>query len=294
MALLMAEAFPGSPIYTSLYDPTGTFPEFASLDVRCSRLDRVAWFRSHVRTALPLHGPRLLVAPPDGGGDTLQFHRLVPWDTVVGSKDRLLPRPRSLALPVLSLSGSFDQEPPDGTVRGPGGPGTTSDVHYADGTRRRRRPPIATWPIRPPPPRPSRPSTASRPRSCPRHRLSFPEARSAPWPAWSPGYWLCVSRLLPYKNVDVVIEAVRRRPGERLVVVGEGPERDNLQEQPEPRVQFLGAVGDEELRWLYRNCRGLLERLVRGLRPDPSGSSVIRPTGGGLTLGRIPRHASRR
>jgi glycosyltransferase involved in cell wall biosynthesis len=73
-----------------------------------------------------------------------------------------------------------------------------------------------------------------------------------------PGYWLCVSRLLPYKNVDAVVEAIVRRPGERLVVVGDGPQRSTLERQTEPRVRFLGAVGDEELRWLYRNCTGLL------------------------------------
>ena len=43
-----------------------------------------------------------------------------------------------------------------------------------------------------------------------------------------PGFLLCVSRLLPYKNVDVVLEAMRSLPHERLVVVGAGPERARL------------------------------------------------------------------
>jgi glycosyltransferase involved in cell wall biosynthesis len=73
-----------------------------------------------------------------------------------------------------------------------------------------------------------------------------------------PGFWLCVSRLLPYKNVDVVVEAIRRRPGERLVVVGDGPERSTLEHETGPRVRFLGGLADEELRWIYRNCRGLI------------------------------------
>ena len=42
-----------------------------------------------------------------------------------------------------------------------------------------------------------------------------------------PGYFLCVARLLPYKNVDVVIEAARRVDA-RLVVVGRGPEAERL------------------------------------------------------------------
>ena len=38
-----------------------------------------------------------------------------------------------------------------------------------------------------------------------------------------PGFWLCVSRLLPYKNVDAIVEAARGRADTRLVVVGDGP-----------------------------------------------------------------------
>ena len=41
------------------------------------------------------------------------------------------------------------------------------------------------------------------------------------------GYLLLVSRLLPYKNVDAAIEAVRGT-GRRLVVVGRGPEEARL------------------------------------------------------------------
>ena len=40
-----------------------------------------------------------------------------------------------------------------------------------------------------------------------------------------PGFVLCVSRLLPYKNVDAVVEAFATLPAERLVVVGHGPTR---------------------------------------------------------------------
>ncbi len=63
-ALLLADAFPGAPMYTSLYDAARTFPEFALLDVRTSPLDRVVWFRGHVRAALPFMKPgRFRVAP---------------------------------------------------------------------------------------------------------------------------------------------------------------------------------------------------------------------------------------
>ena len=72
-----------------------------------------------------------------------------------------------------------------------------------------------------------------------------------------PGFWLCVSRLLPYKNVDVVLEAVRLR-GDTLVVVGDGPERSRLEARAGPGVSFAGKLSDAQLRWCYANCRALV------------------------------------
>jgi glycosyltransferase involved in cell wall biosynthesis len=73
-----------------------------------------------------------------------------------------------------------------------------------------------------------------------------------------PGFLLCVSRLLPYKNVDAVIEAVVALPGVRLVVVGTGPDERRLRHLAGRNVRFVGAVADGELRWLYANCVGLV------------------------------------
>jgi glycosyltransferase involved in cell wall biosynthesis len=73
-----------------------------------------------------------------------------------------------------------------------------------------------------------------------------------------PGFWLCVSRLLRYKHVDAVVEAMRGRPADRLVIVGSGPDRDYLESLGVPRVTFLGAATDAQLRWCYANCRALL------------------------------------
>jgi glycosyltransferase involved in cell wall biosynthesis len=71
---------------------------------------------------------------------------------------------------------------------------------------------------------------------------------------------LCVARLLPYKNVDLVIEAVASVPGIDLVVVGEGPERARLEELTR-RVggtHLVGRIPDGQLRWLYENTVGLV------------------------------------
>ena len=54
VVLSMLHAFPDAPVYTSLYDPDGTFPAFRDADVRVTALDRLTPFRRHHRLALPL------------------------------------------------------------------------------------------------------------------------------------------------------------------------------------------------------------------------------------------------
>ena len=54
-------------------------------------------------------------------------------------------------------------------------------------------------------------------------------------------YHLIVSALVPYKRVELAIEAVEAS-GKRLVVIGGGPLLDRLASRRRPNVQFLGAV----------------------------------------------------
>ena len=56
-SLSLTRAFPGAPVYTSLYDPDGTFPEFAEVDVRTLPINRLAPLRRYHRLALPLLAP---------------------------------------------------------------------------------------------------------------------------------------------------------------------------------------------------------------------------------------------
>lgn len=70
-------------------------------------------------------------------------------------------------------------------------------------------------------------------------------------------FYLMVSRLVPYKRVDLAVEACNRL-GRRLVVVGEGSERARLERMAGPTVTFLGRRPDEEVANLYARCRALL------------------------------------
>jgi glycosyltransferase involved in cell wall biosynthesis len=71
---------------------------------------------------------------------------------------------------------------------------------------------------------------------------------------------LMVSALVPYKRIDLAIEA-SQLAGWPLRVVGDGPERDRLMKLAAERhadVQFLGSVSDEAVRDLYRRSAAVL------------------------------------
>jgi len=70
-------------------------------------------------------------------------------------------------------------------------------------------------------------------------------------------FFLCVSALVPYKRIDLAIEACNRhrRP---LVVIGEGPERRRLERLAGPTVTLAGWRTNEEIRHHMRRARALL------------------------------------
>ena len=57
--------------------------------------------------------------------------------------------------------------------------------------------------------------------------------------------YVTVSRLVPYKRIDVIVDAFRALPDRRLVVVGDGPERDRLAATLPPNVTLAGRLDDE-------------------------------------------------
>lgn len=70
-------------------------------------------------------------------------------------------------------------------------------------------------------------------------------------------YFLVVSALVPYKRVDLAIEAFNRR-SEPLWVVGDGPELNRLKRMARGNIRFLPWQQPNELVGLYQNCRALI------------------------------------
>lgn len=75
--------------------------------------------------------------------------------------------------------------------------------------------------------------------------------------AWDEDYFLVVSRLMPYKRVDLAIEAFNRLRLP-LKVVGTGRELGRLKRMAGPTVEVLGWQPRERVRDLYASCRALI------------------------------------
>ncbi|MDO8512218.1 MAG: glycosyltransferase [bacterium] len=71
------------------------------------------------------------------------------------------------------------------------------------------------------------------------------------------GYFLIVSRLSPYKRIDVAIHAFNKLELS-LVIIGEGRDRERLQSIAGATIKFKGFVSDEKLPDYYAGARAII------------------------------------
>lgn len=98
-------------------------------------------------------------------------------------------------------------------------------------------------------------------------------------------YYLIVSRLVPYKRIDLAIEAFNQL-GRPLVIAGEGRDRDSLEALAGPTVTLLGYVPDEDLPQLFARCRayilpGVEDFCIAPVQAQAAGRPVIAYGAGG-------------
>jgi glycosyltransferase involved in cell wall biosynthesis len=70
-------------------------------------------------------------------------------------------------------------------------------------------------------------------------------------------YYLVLARLVSYKRIDLAVQACTLL-GSRLLVIGDGPDRERLAALAGPTVSFLGRLSDEEVEYYASRCRALL------------------------------------
>jgi len=98
-------------------------------------------------------------------------------------------------------------------------------------------------------------------------------------------YFLIVSRLIPYKRIDLAVAAFNEL-GLPLVIAGDGRDRARLQAMAKSNVTFLGRVDDARRAELMAHCRafifpGLEDFGITPVQAQAAGRPVIAFAGGG-------------
>lgn len=71
-------------------------------------------------------------------------------------------------------------------------------------------------------------------------------------------FYLTASRMVPYKRIDLVVQAFARMPDRRLVVIGEGPEQKKIAAMATANVKLLGYQPFEVLRDHMQRARAFV------------------------------------
>lgn len=71
-------------------------------------------------------------------------------------------------------------------------------------------------------------------------------------------YYIAASRLVPYKKIDVIVEAFNKMPNKKLIVIGDGPDKKKLIKLGAENIEFVGKVSQPKLIELLQKAKALL------------------------------------
>jgi glycosyltransferase involved in cell wall biosynthesis len=271
----IGDIYPQAPIFTLLYDESGTAGRFAAHAVSSSPLQRLGVGQSSFRRLLPLYPwavSRLRLPPvdlvlssssafahgvrvPAGAVHVCYCH--APFRYAWYEQERALAETPALLRPALRLELAHLRRW-DLAASGRVGRYVANSRLTQERIRRFYgrdaeivHPPVETTRFRP----------------------------------GEPGdYLLIVSELVPHKRLHIALEGARRA-GAPVRVVGSGPSRAEL-ERSFPEATFLGRAGDRELVELYAGARALLmpsieEFGIAAVEAQAAGRPVIAAAAGG-------------
>lgn len=101
-------------------------------------------------------------------------------------------------------------------------------------------------------------------------------------------YYLVTSRFVPYKRVDLIVEAFSHMPAKKLIVIGDGPEKPKILKKMGKNVELLGVQSSEDLKKWLQKAKGFVFAALEdfGIAPVEAmatGTPVIAFGKGGVT-----------
>jgi glycosyltransferase involved in cell wall biosynthesis len=282
---VLVEQFPASPVYTSIYAPDLMPPAYQSWDIRTLWLNRAPAIHRRHQPYLPLYPLAwgslnlsdydIIVSNKSGfchgvrhGEQTLHICYCLTPTRYVWSLDAYLEREglgmaARLALrPLAALLRRWDFNAAQRVDRFIA---ISTEIRQRIQQFYRREAPIIFPPV-------------MTERFQPANRID--------------DYFLVVSRLVPYKRIDLAVQAATRL-GVRLLVGGKGRDLDRLRAMAGPTVEFLGYVPDDDLPELMARCKafifpGLEDFGITPVQAQAAGRPVIAFAGGGALDTVIP------
>ena len=123
--------------------------------------------------------------------------------------------------------------------------------------------------------------------------INFPiDTKRFVFSAQKDDYYLVAARMISYKRLDIIIEAFNWL-GWKLLICGNGPERERLQSKALKNIEFLGHTTDAQRTQLFANAKSVIVAALEdyGLVPveaNASGTPVIAYGAGGVLDTQIP------
>ncbi len=270
--------FPGAPIYTSIYWRDHMPAHYRRWPIRTSFMDRLPGIYRHHQPYLPLYplaferfdltGHGLILSNKSGfchgvrkpAGAVHVCYCLTPTRYVwnfddYAARERLGTAPRQILRPVLQWLKQWDKE-------------AASRVDHFIAISSEVRGRIARYY--------GRDSVIIFPPVATGRFLPSPQAGN---------YFLCLGRLIPYKRVDLAVQACTTL-NLPLLVGGDGRDRARLERMAGPTIKFLGRVPEADLPDLMARCRafifpGLEDFGIAPVQALAAGRPVIAFAGGG-------------
>ncbi|GCE49049.1 glycosyltransferase involved in cell wall biosynthesis [Thermosporothrix hazakensis] len=252
VVLALHEIFPDAPLYTSIYDPDRVDPAFRKMDIRTSFMQKLPWVTKHHQPYLPLYP------------FAMEKLDLRGYDLVLSSSSAfgkgVITRPETMHIcychTPMRWCWNYDEyierEQLGKVARGVL-PFLITGLRMWDQTSAMRVDHFIA----------NSPTIAERIRKYYRREsVVIPppvEASRFPFdPQTQPeSYFLVVSRLAPYKRIDLAIEACNRLRLP-LIIIGGGRDEERLRRLAGPTIHFLGRLPDSEVIHYFRHCRALL------------------------------------